>query len=284
VRRQPCTVSGVMYWLAIPAVAYFFRGKIAQVLAPILPEMAPLRAAFFMHCLLIISAVVYVVPLELVGAGFVKRPAYLLSMWCTTLSSVFALKGNYGSPPMPQNFSMDPRKFKESFQKFAPVLQPWMQKAMMSVDFHFLFFSLIFLTAYPSVWVLLILGRRSLWNVCTVCTKDYPESRLWKMFEGTWKKLQARNSEVLEYSALGEVLLGIWLAVAILLPMRQFFTCILYWNYLRMRYQVPRSQEQHKKAWLLIAGKTDFFFKVPVVGPLACKARDYAVGWFTRTQ
>jgi len=271
-----------MWWLAIAAGAFFFRGKIAQLLAPVLPSMSPLRAAFFMHCLLLISGVVYVLPLELVGFDFVKRPAYLLSMWCTTLSSIFALKGNYGTPPMPEGFSI--RNFKESFQKFSVVLQPWMQKAMLSVDFHFLFFSLIFLTAYPSVWVLLILGRRSLWNVCTVCTKDYPESRLWKMFEGTWKKLQARNTEVLEYSALGEVAMGIWLAVAILLPMRQFLTCILYWNYLRMRYQVPRSHEQHKKAWGVIAEKTSFLFKVPVVGPLGCKARDYAVGWFTRTQ
>lgn len=239
--------------------------------------MEPLRVSFFMHFLLLISGILYALPLELVGVGFVKHPAYLMSMWCTTLSSIFALKGNYGSPPVPENFSI--RAPKQSFQAFAVKLQPWMQKAMMSVDFHFLFFSLIFLTAYPSLPVLLILGRRSLWSVCTVCAKDYPENRLWLMFFPTWMKLQAQNAQVLEYSALAEVALGLWLAISICLPMRQILTCILYWNYLRMRYQVPRSHEQHKKAWGQIAVKTAFLFKIP----FACKIRDYAVGWFTRT-
>jgi len=264
-----------MWWLAVFAGLYFFRGKIAEKLAPILPTLAPLRASFFMHCLLLVSSVLYILPLELVGIDMFKRPAYLASIWFTTLSSIFALKGNYGSPPFPENFSI--RAPKQSFQSFSVVLQPWIQKATQSVDFHFLFFSLIFLTAYPSVWVLVILGRRSLWTVCTICSKDYPTNRLWLMFEPRWKALQAQNAMILEYSALAEVLLGLWLAVAIVLPMRQILTCILYWNYLKMRYWVPRSHDVHKKAWGLIAQKTAYLFKVPGTSFV----RDKAVAWFT---
>lgn len=266
-----------MYWLLIPAGLFFFREKIAQILAPILPQVGALRAAFFLHCGLLLTASLYIIPIEFVGFGFIKRPAYLMSMWFTTISSIFTLTGNYGPPPTPQGLSI--KAPRESFQKFSVQLQPWLQKATMSADFPWLFFSLIFLTAYPTLWALAILGRRSLWSVCTVCARDHPESRLFKLFASTWQKLKAREAEVLDKSALAEVMLGLWLVVSIALPTRQILTCFLYWNYLRIRFQVPRSKPAHTKAWMLLEQKTGFLWKI---GPL-CKLRDLAVGWFTKS-
>jgi len=273
----------IMWYLAVAAGLWMFRGKIGQYLGPFLPQVQPTRAAFYLHGVLLIAGVLYVIPFEFVGLGFLKRPSYLASMWATTLGCILTLKGNYGSPPFPDNisFSGGIAGIKQSLASFSMQLQPWLQKAMMSVDFHFLFFSLIFLAATPSVWVLLILGRRSLWSVCTVCAKEHPENRLWLMFAPTWAKLQAQNPKVLEYSALAEVLLGLWLTVAIFLPMRQILTCVLYWNYLRMRYQVPRSHEVHKKAWEQLEGRVAPLFKMV---PLLNKPLDMAKGWFTKTQ
>lgn len=264
-----------MWWFAAVAGLYFFRGKIAQVLAPLLPNMQPQSVAFYGHCALVAAGVVYAIPFELVGLGVLKRPAYLASMWGSTLSCMFTIKANYGSPPFPENFNI--KNWKQSFQEVSVKLQPWLQKAMMSVDFHFLFFSLIFLAAYPSIWVLLILGRRSLWSVCTSCEKSTPPHRVFGMFAPTWAKLKAQNEKVLEYSALAEVMLGLWLTVAIFLPMRQILTCVLYWNYLKMRYQVPRSRVQHEKAWMQLQGNIAPVLKML---PILQKPIDMAKKWF----
>lgn len=268
-----------MWWIAIFAGLYFGRSYIAKFAAPFLPDISPISAAFYLHCIVIVGSVVYAIPLELVGFGIVKRPSYLLAMWSTTLSSILTLKGNYGSPPFPENFSIS--NFKQSFAAFSVKLQPWLQQAMMSVDFHFLFFSLIFLAATPSVWVLLILGRRSLWTVCTTMAKNESKSRLWLMFAPQWDKLKAKNTEVLEYSAMAEVLLGLWLTVALAFPMRQILTCILYWNYLKMRYQMlnMKGKTEHKKAWGQLGARVQpIFDKVPIIEKPFTMAKD----WFTR--
>lgn len=269
-----------MWWLVVAAGIFFFREKIAQVLAPWIPSLEPLRAAFYGHLLLLVAGALYIVPFELVGLGIVKRPAYLASMWASTLASLMTLKGNYGAPPFPENLSLGGglSGIKQGFQEFSMKLQPYLQeKAMPSPDFHFLFFSLIFLAAHPSVWVVLILGRRSLWSVCTKCSKDHKENRFWLMFAPTWEKLQKQNAQVLDYSALAEVLMGLWLTVALFLPMRQILTCILYWNYLKMRYQVPRSHPTHLKAWQMMFQRVAPLFKAI---PLLNKPLDMAKGWF----
>merc|ERR1719454_900445 len=225
---------------------------------------------------MLVASLVYIVPVELMGLGGVKRPAYLASIWSTTLACGLTLKANYGGPPMPENFSIT--NFKQSFQQFAPKLQPWLLQMNQSNDFHSLFFTLIFLTAHPSVWVLLIIGRRSLWSVCSYSQKHYPTGRLWLMFAPTWEKLKAQNAKVLEYGAFAEVLLGLWLTVALFLPMRQILTCILYWNYLKMRYLGQRSHEVNLKAWQQLAQTAGPLLKIVEKTPLN-KGLEFAKNW-----
>merc|ERR1719428_1047840 len=93
--------------------------------------------------------------------------------------------------------------------------QPWLQEVMMGVDFHFLFFALIFLAASPSVIVLGILGRRSLWSVATYCSKNTPENKLWLRFQPTWTQLKAKEKQVLFSSCLAEIGLGLFLVAQI---------------------------------------------------------------------
>merc|ERR1711865_954601 len=135
---------------------------------------------------------------------------------------------NYGSPPFPEVTSFSISQLKATAQNAMEKLKPWLQQAMNGPDFHWLFFVLIFVTAYPSIIVVAIIGRRSLWSVGTYASKNMQENRLWKMFEPTWTKLKARETEVMQYSTLAEVLLGIWLTISMLLPTRQILACMLY--------------------------------------------------------
>eukprot|EP00442_Polarella_glacialis_P011489 CAMPEP_0115138644 /NCGR_PEP_ID=MMETSP0227-20121206/57793_1 /TAXON_ID=89957 /ORGANISM="Polarella glacialis, Strain CCMP 1383" /LENGTH=260 /DNA_ID=CAMNT_0002546311 /DNA_START=103 /DNA_END=885 /DNA_ORIENTATION=+ len=254
-----------------------FRSTISSRLSPLLESVSPQKAAFYGHLMTLVFATIYIIPFEFLGLGVLKRPAYLASLWTNLLTMLWTIKSNYGAPPMPQISGYSMTALKQSFQSSAMTLAPWLQKAMNGVDFHFVFFVLIFISAYPSVWALCILGRRSLWSVCSYCSKNTPESRLWKLCAGSWDKLKAREAEVLHYSVLGEILLGMWLVVSIALPSRQFLTTILYWNFLKTRYQVPRSHELHLKVWQQLGAQVDpVFKKVPILQ----KPLDLAKGWF----
>lgn len=265
-----------MWWLVAAAGLYVFRGKVAQKLAPMMPEMSPQKQSFYGHCMVLLAGFIYVLPIEFVGLGMVKKMAWLASLWSNIMTSGMTIKANFGAPPMPQAMSMSAIK-----ELMAGALQPWLQKAMLSPDFHFLFFSLIFVTAYPSIFPLLILARRSLWSVGTHCTKNPQDGgRLWERFKPTWEKLKAREPEVLHNSAVAEILLAFWLTVSLLLPTRQILTCFLYWNYLKTRYASPRSQAFHDKAWKQLGEKAAPVLKA---APFLQKPIDMAKGWFQPT-
>lgn len=261
-----------MYWLIGVAGLFFFRGKIASLLGPWLPEIPPAKINFYGHLFTLVTSALYIIPFELLGLRMIKSTAYLASMWVTVLTLMFNLKANYGAPPIPQGLSWSNWK-----EVAATTLQPWLQKVMSGVDFHFLFFAVIFLTAYPSIWALSILARRSLWSVGTYATKEMPENRLWKMVAPTWNKLKARETDVQSFFALAEVLLAFWLTLSLFLPSRQILTCFLYWNYLRTRYQMPRSQPLHAAAWKQLGGHAE-----PVLSrvPILRKPIDMAQAWF----
>mmetsp|Transcript_68684 Transcript_68684/g.119304 ORF Transcript_68684/g.119304 Transcript_68684/m.119304 type:complete len:270 (-) Transcript_68684:91-900(-) len=260
-----------MWWLIAVAGAFFFRGQIAKFLAPLLPDLAPQKVAFYGNAVTLFAGIAYIIPVELVGLGILKRPCYIASMWTTILTAIFNLKSNYGSPNIPQDINFS------NWREKMVAVQPWLMQVISSVDFHFLFFALIFLAAYPTVWVLVILCRRSLWTVCTAMAKNSPENPIWKRFAPTWEKLKAKNDQVLEYSALAEVMLAIWLSVSLFLPMRQIVTCILYWHYLKIRYQAQRSHPQHLKAWMMLGKQVD---PVTKMVPILEKPIGWAKDWF----
>lgn len=216
---------------------------------------------------------VYIFPLELVGLGRFKKAAYSMSIWSVVMTAMYVINMNYGFPEVPGGINMSNWR-----NVIAQHLQPWLQKVMtQSTDFHILFFGMIFLNAYPSVAVLLILGRRSLWSCCTYCAKNTPESRIWLMIKPSWDKLKSMEQDVLLYSALAEIILGVWLIASLFLPQRQILTTILYWNFLKTRYQVPRSQPMHLKAWMLLGAQVEpLLSKVPILQ----KPIGYAKDWF----
>lgn len=264
-----------MWWLVVAAGLYVFRGKVAEKLAPMFPEMTPQKQSFYGHVMVLLAGSIYVLPIEFVGLGMVKRMAWLASLWSNIITAGMTIKANFGTPPMPQAMSI------AAIKETMVVMQPWLQKAMLSPDFHFLFFSLIFVTAYPSIFPLAILARRSLWSVGTHCSKNAEDGgRLWERFKPTWEKLKAKEPEVLHYSAVAEIMLAFWLTGSLLLPTRSILTCFLYWNYLKTRYASPRSQAFHAKAWRQLEQKASPVFKM---APFLQKPIDMAKAWFQPT-
>jgi len=265
-----------MLWL-LPVALYLFRNRLATLTASLPPQ----KTVFQGHLATLVFALLYILPLEFVGLGAVKRPAYLGSLWCNILTLLWTIKCNYGTPPIPEVSSFSMSNWRQSGQAALQQLAPWLQKAMQGVDFHWLFFVLIWIAANPSVFAVVIIGRRSLWSVGSYCSKNMPENRLWKAFAPTWAKLKEREPQVLHASSLAEILLGIWLVVSMLLPWRQILTTILYWSFLRQRYQVPRSHEAHLKAWRQLGDKAAPLLQA---APFLHKPLDMAKAWFQPQQ
>jgi len=267
-----------MWWLAIFAGFYFFRERIAGVVGPYLGAVDPDKTVFYGHIVTLVACILYVLPIEFVGLHRIKMAGYMLTLWSVVMNAILKIKMNYGPPPMPQ-ISLSFSNIRQTMTQASQVMAPWLQKVMLSgVDFHFLFFAVMFLNAYPSLPVILILGRRSLWIVATYCAKNLPQNRIWTMFAARWIALKAQEEQIMVYAALAEIILGIYLVVSIFLPQRQLLTTILYWNFLKTRYQVPRSQKYMLPAWQSLAQQVQ-----PVVNmvPFLSKPIDMAKGWFT---
>lgn len=258
-----------------------FRGRIATMLSPLtaklapyLPQTSPQKNNYYGHLMMLAGAVAFALPIEFLGLGSIKRLAYLLSMWSTIFTGGMNIKANYGAPPMPQmtGFSM------AAIQQMMPAMQPWLQPVILSAEFHFLFFALIFVVANPSLFAVLILARRSFWSVCTYCEKNEDaQGVVWRLCKSLWEKCKASNAEVLQQSALAEIMLGVWLAVSLFLPSRQILTCLLYWNYLKIRFQAPKSAAYHVKAWGGVGNTVQPVLKIV---PFLSKPIDMGKAWF----
>lgn len=268
-----------MWHLLLIGGLVMFRKQVATVLAPVLsklplPESTPQKNNFYGNLITLVTAVFFVLPIEFLGLGGLKRLAFIASLWAVIVTCGLNIKVNYGAPPMPQmtGFSM------AAIKEMMPGIQPWLQKVLLSVDFHFLFFSLIFVLATPSMFALLILLRRSFWAVCTFAAKT-PEvqGKIWDRTKGFWEKCKAREAEVLQQSALAEVMLGFWLVISIFLPSRQIMTTFLYWNYLKIRFQTPKSQAHHMKAWMQVQNTVQPVLRM---APFLQKPIDMGKEWF----
>jgi len=276
-----------MWWLVVFAGAFFLRSYIAKFLAPILPNIDGLRLAHYLNLALLFSAVAYILPIQLLGLGDIKRWLYIASMWCAVLSCGATLKTNYGAYwPDLSGVSFSIRNYKETLSTVGMKMQPFLQQAMQSADFHSLFFSLIFLTSAPSIVVVFCVARRALWIVCTNCSKAETPNRLFSLFQPTWKKLLDKKDDVMLYESLAQVVYGLWLLVGLITPFRQIVTCVLFWHYLKMRFNVPTAMEQkankppqHRKAWAVVAEKTKpVFDSLPILN----KGVDFVKNWFAQ--
>lgn len=256
------------------ALLFAFRGKIAAYVAPMLGGDVN-KVNFYAYGVVFAASLLYLVPLELLGFGEVRRVFYVAALWAQVLNSGFTVYGTARAkgrhPPQLTSFSM------AGLKSAMMAAQPFFQEVMSSKEFHFLFFALIFLTAYPSVLVLCILGRRALFVLCTLAPKYAANSRVWRWFEPRWQQIRQQEKAIVFYSTLAEVGLGFWLVVQMAMPSRQIMTTFVYWNYLKIRYQSPQSSALHSTAWAFLHTKAEPLFRT---FPFLNTPLSYAKNWF----
>jgi len=198
----------------------------------------------------------------LFGAEFVGIPVKFPSFLVCLLSSVVTIITNYGAPNM-SDYSV------------------WLSNVAQSADFPFFMISMIFIAksnGLADYIALLIIARRSLWFVATHLNKSQAESRLWKFVQPTWQVAKSIEDKVLLMSATCEIMIAFWLTLLLLTPQRQFLSVFVYWNFLRMRYQAPRSHGHHERAWAVIGDKAEPALRR--LGPLA-GGLEKIKRWFT---
>eukprot|EP00928_Gymnodinium_smaydae_P027506 TRINITY_DN21263_c0_g1_i1.p1 TRINITY_DN21263_c0_g1~~TRINITY_DN21263_c0_g1_i1.p1 ORF type:complete len:265 (+),score=41.98 TRINITY_DN21263_c0_g1_i1:91-885(+) len=259
----------MMWALAIAGVVYMMRAKLSSLFGGF--GLDAQKTVFYGHFATLVGGVIYVLPIEFLGLGQIKSLARMVCLWGTICTAWVTIKANYGLPSLPPGISMT------NWRAAMAAVQPWLQKAIGGVDFHMMFFALIFLTAMTPALAVLILARRSLWSCCSYASKNMANSRLWLMVAPHWAKMKQQENVVIAYSALAEILLAIQLTIGLALPSRQIFPCLLYWNYLRTRFQAPRSHPQHAQAWAQLGEKAAPLLRaVPVLN----KPIDMAKNWF----
>ena len=163
-------------------------------------------------------------------------PVTFVAYLSCLISSIVTVLSNYGTPKISE-------------------YKQWLSTVAQGADFPFFMISMIFISKSLGIadyLGMLIIGRRSLWFIATHASKTESKSAIWKSIEPKWLVAKALEDKILLISATCEIMIGIWLVIMLLTPQRQLLSLFVYWNYLRLRFNAPRSQQYHQRAWSVI--------------------------------
>ena len=209
--------------------------------------------AVTLHCVCLASSLLFLIGFEsLTNARF-------FSFLSTVLSTALTIYSIYGLPK-------------------GGAYQLWISTVASGADFPFLMLSLIFIgghLGYVDSVAVLLLARRSLWFVLTQFSKHSHNDPKLLFISNLWTTLKAAESTVLLIAATAEIMIGFWLSIMIITPNRNIIATIMYWNFLRLRYQSPRSHEIHARSWTAIAEKADPLLKIELVSRIVEKAQKW---------
>ena len=178
---------------------------------------------------MLVSALLYVVPLPL---GFLTNGAYGRVILLVAMSHGLTLYGKHGMP----QFNSD-----------------YLRKIASSPDSEFfaLFSCGVMFICRPNVLVLFILTCTEAWwfafELKTVSPSMYTTlsafaSPVCKLIYGVDGHRELGQGPIVDNKAFAEVLLGVFLLVELLLPTRNVFATLGYWQYLRLMYMLsPRT-------------------------------------------
>jgi hypothetical protein len=203
--------------------------------------------------------------------------ARFFSVVSAILASVLVILANYGLPKISRSAIRQP-------------LQEYFARCMSGAELPFLFFSLMFTNDATSkqlgliplglgdyISVVLIV-RRSLWFLGSHGSVAWKGIGVWdRYFQPLWLRLNARTNSIVELASFIEILLGFWFIALLLTPARQLMVCFVYWNFLRIRYLVPRSRASHLTAWSRLDSAT---LKLRQSVPLLDKPIAFVKNWF----
>lgn len=190
---------------------------------------------------------------------------------CASLVTIIA---NNGPPPA-----------KEGWEK----IKIYLATVQQSLEFAWLFYGFIFLSADPMVLILLIPARRSLSAVLKFSKKKLEEfSKMPATAGNPYVKqilamkpqldaLEQKDEQLQAYAALGELVLGFMLLMKIaVIGMGGVFTALLYWQLLRMKFHHPKMRAKQIAAWKVVGERANpLLEKAPPVQAIVQKGIDY---------
>ncbi|KAJ9461265.1 hypothetical protein DIPPA_22806 [Diplonema papillatum] len=219
-----------------------------------------------------------------VGWVMLGESFYRYALYGSILVSGYTIYANHGSPPISGVtfsglWSKDP-------QQLMPLGQ-YIQRAMAGADFHFLFFSMVWMGAPSNFLVALVLGRKSLWTVSTYLCKNHPENLLVRLYAPLWNRAAAHTQAILEQCTTFEIALGGLVFMQVFTQgLIGFMVVYLHWSFLRASYHSPATTPTkpgalHKRTWAAIGQKVQpWLDSVPILQTPV----NYASAWFLSRQ
>jgi len=201
-----------------------------------------------MQTIVLFASILYIVPLDyipFIGSFGLQGWCYTVAMWMAMLCSGLTIVTNYNWPPVSQGWQ---------------ACQPYLAQVSQSTEFHFFFYSIIWLNAPPFFAVLLVPGRRALWSVMMFAAKAGEMGGFgpqWEQIKPRWEMIKANEKEILVYSSMVEISLGFYLVAMLIIEqdISRLMSLFIYWSFLRIRFHAPRSKAMHEAAWLRIDAK-----------------------------
>jgi hypothetical protein len=267
----------MIIWIivAIAFVGYrFYKSRSVAGVVPKLPVLGifdPNMVAIALNLVTAVCGLFYLISFNSTGR--------FLTVAASVVSSALVVVSNYGVPQI-------------SRQAIRAPLQDWFARCMAGAEFPFLYFSLMFLGGYASQFgpilglaeyvAVVILVRRAIWFLGTHASKSpvVSSNKVWlNTGNRLWLVLKARETTILELSAMFEVLIGFWMIVLIFSQARQLMSTFVYWTFLRIKYMAPRSRALHLGAWQQVDRMTK---SVRVKIPVLEKPIQMGVKWFNQ--
>lgn len=238
-----------MWYLIAPAIltAYLYKtGKVNSIPAQ--------KLVLTLHLSTILGTILYFISL---GSILIRFYVFLAGL----LSTVVALLANYGVPAW-------------------TTYQAWLAQAAQGADFPFFMFTSIALSAQSlglgDLLAVAVVTRRAVWALGVAVEKRRDAGSLLRRVQDVWTAVKSREAVILKVMTLFEIFLGFYLVGMLLTPARQIFTVFVYWNFLRLRFNAPRSRALHSEAWTLIERWAQPLLKADLVA----KAVNRVKSWF----
>eukprot|EP00392_Amoebophrya_sp_AT5.2_P017589 g17971.t1 len=258
VMMQMLILAGLAYLLVTkwPLVKGYLPASVSGRLDGVLgglsggAAMDPRTLVPKLHQFVVLCTMLYVLllPIELVtGFGWgLYAWLYLAAMWISMASSLVTMY------------------LREGWEK----CKMYIAQVIPSIEFHWLFYTLVFFNGPQYVLALIIPARRSFWNILKTQGAVILSHPQFAAYKPQYELLMSQEKQVLLYFTLVEIALGFYLiAGLVVFEEKPFLSVVLFWQFLRMRYQAPRNRAMQDQAWGLVGEKVD-----PVVGkvpPLA---------------
>ncbi|XP_054814032.1 uncharacterized protein LOC129314575 [Prosopis cineraria] len=168
----------------------------------------------------------------------ISQRAYRLSFMGTACSSLYSLYSHYGKP---RAWNLQ-------------ALQMYLQSIVGTKDFIYLIYCISFVTSHLCLKLALIpILCRALEHVAKFLRHNFSRSTLYRKYlEETCVWVESNTTTLYIVSSHAEIGLGFLLIVSLLSWQRNILQTFMYWQVLKLMYQVPVTAPYHQSVWAKI--------------------------------